>query len=56
MARLACPPSEFGERYTERFEAHDIEVDNESESMRDESRSLSRQENKSETASWVHVT
>jgi hypothetical protein len=56
MARLACPPSEFGERYMERFEAHAIEVDNEGESMRDGSRSMSRQENRSEAALWVHVT
>ena len=56
MARRVCPPQQPEERFMERFEAHDIELDKHDEggSMGDVSRSIVIEEDKSET-SWVHA-
>jgi hypothetical protein len=42
------------ERYVERFEARDIELDDDSESMPDKKRSIAIEDDKSE-AGWVHA-
>jgi hypothetical protein len=42
------------ERYVERFEARDIELDDDSESMPDKKRSIATEDDKSETG-WVHA-
>ena len=42
------------ERYVERFEARDIELDDDSESMPDKKRSIGIEDDKSETG-WVHA-
>ena len=54
MTRRVCPPSQPEERYMERFEAHDIGLDDESESMGDGNRSIAMEDDKPETAS-VHA-
>ena len=57
MTRRVCPPPQPEERFMERFEAHDIELDNhdEGESMGDKDRrSIAIEEDKSEM-SWVHA-
>jgi len=54
MARRGCPPPQPEERYMERFEAHDIALDDESESMGEGNRGIAMGDDKSETVS-VHA-
>jgi len=54
MARRSRPQLQSEERFVERFEAHDIVLDNESESMRDGNHSLVLEDDKSESG-WVHA-
>jgi len=54
MARRSRPQLQSEERYVERFEAHDIALDDESESMRDGNRSIVLEDDKSESG-WVHA-
>jgi len=54
MARQACPPPQPEEHYMERFEAHDIALDDEGESMGDGNRGIAKEDDKSETA-WAHA-
>jgi len=54
MGRLVRPQPQPEERYVERFEARDIVLDDESESMRDTKRSMVTEDDKSGTE-WVHA-
>jgi hypothetical protein len=55
MGRLVrTQPPLVEERYVERFEARDIELDDDSESMPDKKRSIAIDEDKSEIG-WVHA-
>jgi len=54
MARRSRPQLQSEERYVERFEAHDVALDNESESMRDGNHSIILEDDKSESG-WVHA-
>jgi len=54
MGRLVRTQPPVEERYVERFEARDIELDDDSESMPDKKRSIGIEEVKLETE-WVHA-
>jgi hypothetical protein len=53
MGRLVRTQPQVEERYVERFEARDIELDDDSESMRDAKPSIGIEDDK--TADWVHA-
>ena len=54
MARRSRPQQPPEDRFVERFEARDIVLDHESESMRDGSHSIVMKDDKSESG-WVHA-
>jgi len=54
MGRLVRAPPQPEERFVERFEARDIVLDDESESIRDLKRSMATEDDKS-GAEWVHA-
>ena len=55
MARRVCPPPQPEERYMERFEAHDIDLNDGSESTGDGNRSMVMDEDKSDGAGICYV-
>lgn len=55
MGRLVRTQPVVEERYVERFEARDIELDDDSESMPDKKRSIGTVDDKVEETAWVHA-
>jgi len=54
MGRLVRATPQPDERYVERFEARDIVLDGEDESMRDVKRSMATEDDRS-AVEWVHA-
>jgi hypothetical protein len=54
MGRLVRTQPQAEERFVERFEARDIELDDDSESMPDKKRSMAMEEDKVEPG-WAHA-
>lgn len=55
MGRLVRTQPAVEERYVERFEARDILLDDDSESMPDKKRSIGTVDDKVEEAEWAHA-
>jgi hypothetical protein len=56
MGRLVrTQPAVVEERYVERFEARDIELDDDSESMPDKKRSIGTVDDKVVETEWAHA-
>jgi len=56
MGRLVRTQPQAEERFVERFEARDIELDDDSESMPDKKRSMATiEDDKLEPGGWVHA-
>lgn len=55
MGRLVRTQPAVEERYVERFEARDIELDDDSESMPDKKRSIGTVDDKVVETGWAHA-